>query len=356
MGRKHIVPYGLYRAHVFISAKLAERTGFAEADLDLLFEALGAMFEHDRSAARGEMASRRALPSSSFSTRQCPRPCAVRSGEGAPKDRGRAYRTRQRSPQQLPAGQAFSDYEITVDRDGLPERSRWSNCSEGRRWPAGCGHRVDDPIPLSALQHAVYCLRQAALIHIERHVGGEPLHRRGARPARRAAQSAAAAARGTVRRVTALPLACRRLNLAGVADMVEFRAGRGRRDRLSGRVQARQAQAAPRRRGATLRAGAVPRGDDRAAGARRRAVLCRDETPRRRCPSTTGCAASPKRPRRSSARCRGWPHAPRDVYRADRCRACSLIEVCRPRVSAKSALGFRERAIDVALQSDERAI
>ena len=61
MGRKHIVPYGLYRAHGFISAKLAERTGFSEADLDLLFEALVTMFEHDRSAARGEMATRKLI-------------------------------------------------------------------------------------------------------------------------------------------------------------------------------------------------------------------------------------------------------------------------------------------------------
>src|SRR5205823_7810634 len=59
MGRKHIVPYGLYRAHGFISAKLSERTGFSESDLALLFEALETMFEHDRSAARGEMASRK---------------------------------------------------------------------------------------------------------------------------------------------------------------------------------------------------------------------------------------------------------------------------------------------------------
>ena len=58
MGRKHIVPYGLYVAHGFISAKFAERTGFSEADLDLLFEALANMFEHDRSAARGEMTTR----------------------------------------------------------------------------------------------------------------------------------------------------------------------------------------------------------------------------------------------------------------------------------------------------------
>lgn len=59
MGRKHIIPYGLYRAHGFISAKLAERTGFGEQDLQLLWRALTNMFEHDHSAARGEMAARK---------------------------------------------------------------------------------------------------------------------------------------------------------------------------------------------------------------------------------------------------------------------------------------------------------
>lgn len=61
MGRKHIIPYGLYRAHGFISAKLAERTGFSEADLELLWRSLSNMFEHDRSAARGEMAARKLI-------------------------------------------------------------------------------------------------------------------------------------------------------------------------------------------------------------------------------------------------------------------------------------------------------
>ena len=61
MGRKHIIPYGLYRAHGFISAKLAERTGFSDADLELFWRALTNMFEHDRSAARGEMAARRLI-------------------------------------------------------------------------------------------------------------------------------------------------------------------------------------------------------------------------------------------------------------------------------------------------------
>jgi len=58
MGRKHTVPYGLYRAHGFVSAFLARQTGFDDADLELLWQALGQMFEHDRSAARGQMSTR----------------------------------------------------------------------------------------------------------------------------------------------------------------------------------------------------------------------------------------------------------------------------------------------------------
>jgi CRISPR-associated protein Csd2 len=58
MGRKFTVPYGLYRTHGFISAHLAGETGFDEEDLKLLWEALKSMFEHDRSAARGEMTTR----------------------------------------------------------------------------------------------------------------------------------------------------------------------------------------------------------------------------------------------------------------------------------------------------------
>jgi CRISPR-associated protein Csd2 len=58
MGRKSIVPYGLYRCHGFVSAPLAAQTGFSEDDLNLLWKSLTNMFDHDRSAARGEMASR----------------------------------------------------------------------------------------------------------------------------------------------------------------------------------------------------------------------------------------------------------------------------------------------------------
>lgn len=59
MGRKHIVPYALYRSEGYVSAPLAERTTFSEEDLSLLWEALINMFDHDHSAARGKMASRR---------------------------------------------------------------------------------------------------------------------------------------------------------------------------------------------------------------------------------------------------------------------------------------------------------
>ena len=58
MGRKHTVPYGLYVAHGFVSGFLAKQTGFGEDDLELLWQALAQMFEHDRSAARGEMNTR----------------------------------------------------------------------------------------------------------------------------------------------------------------------------------------------------------------------------------------------------------------------------------------------------------
>jgi len=61
MGRKHIIPYGLYRAHGFVSAALAEKTGFSEHDLTILWKSLEEMFEHDHSAARGEMGTKKLI-------------------------------------------------------------------------------------------------------------------------------------------------------------------------------------------------------------------------------------------------------------------------------------------------------
>jgi CRISPR-associated protein Csd2 len=122
MGRKHIVPYGLYRAHIFVNAKLADRTGFGDADLAHLFESLGSMFEHDRSAARGEMSSRRGIAFKHASA-------LGNAHAHALFDRVTVHRKigdelfepgSDRLSNYSPA-RRFADYEVTVNHDGLPE-------------------------------------------------------------------------------------------------------------------------------------------------------------------------------------------------------------------------------------------
>ncbi|MCB1920413.1 MAG: type I-C CRISPR-associated protein Cas7/Csd2 [Candidatus Competibacteraceae bacterium] len=111
MGRKHIIPYGLYRVHGFISAKLAERTGFSEDDLDLLWRSLINMFEHDRSAARGEMSARKLI--------------VFRHDH--PMGNAPAHTLFERVQVQRVAGEqdtparSFRDYQVSVDRENLPE-------------------------------------------------------------------------------------------------------------------------------------------------------------------------------------------------------------------------------------------
>jgi CRISPR-associated protein Csd2 len=61
IGRKTTVPYGLYRSHGFVSPHLAAQTGFSENDLELLWQSLKQMFEHDHSSSRGEMVARRLI-------------------------------------------------------------------------------------------------------------------------------------------------------------------------------------------------------------------------------------------------------------------------------------------------------
>ncbi|MDZ4789936.1 MAG: type I-C CRISPR-associated protein Cas7/Csd2 [Hyphomicrobiales bacterium] len=121
MGRKHIVPYGLYRAHGFISAKLAERTGFSEGDLSLLIEAIENMFEHDRSAARGEMAARKLIVFRHASA-------LGNAPAHALFDRvrvGRDVNGEFREPgdvrlDNVPPARRYSDYLVEIDREGLP--------------------------------------------------------------------------------------------------------------------------------------------------------------------------------------------------------------------------------------------
>jgi CRISPR-associated protein Csd2 len=122
MGRKHIVPYGLYRAHGFVSAKLAERTGFSDADLDILLEAVENMFEHDRSAARGEMAVRKLIVfkhatalGNAPAHRLFERVTVGRNIDGAFKEIG------DRSYDNYPPARSFKDYIVQIDDTDLPE-------------------------------------------------------------------------------------------------------------------------------------------------------------------------------------------------------------------------------------------
>lgn len=120
MGRKHIVPYGLYRAHGFISASLADRTGFGEADLELLFEALASMFEHDRSAARGEMTTRKLVVFKHGSMLgNAPAHALFERVKVARNVDGEA-RLIDRRLDNLPPARAFDDYHVSIDREGLP--------------------------------------------------------------------------------------------------------------------------------------------------------------------------------------------------------------------------------------------
>lgn len=121
MGRKHIVPYGLYMAHGFINAKLAEKTGFSGDDLSLLWDALRDMYDLDRSAARGVMAGRRLIAfkhESALGNAQAhklfERVSVKRcnDGECLPANDKRTHN--------WPPARAFSDYRIDVDSNDLP--------------------------------------------------------------------------------------------------------------------------------------------------------------------------------------------------------------------------------------------
>ena len=107
MGRKATVPYGLYVCHGFISANLAQQTGFSEEDLELFWDALKNMFDVDRSAARGLMSAQKLIvfkhdsvlgnaPANKlFDLVKVEKVC-----DGAPR--------------------SFSDYTVTIDKEGLP--------------------------------------------------------------------------------------------------------------------------------------------------------------------------------------------------------------------------------------------
>lgn len=121
MGRKHIVPYGLYRAHGFVSAKLAERTGFSKDDLDVLLEALSTMFEHDRSAARGEMSTRKLIVFKHANVLGNAPAHALFDRVKIGRKVDDAFREIDRRLDNYPPAREFSDYAIEIDPTGLPD-------------------------------------------------------------------------------------------------------------------------------------------------------------------------------------------------------------------------------------------
>jgi CRISPR-associated protein Csd2 len=106
MGRKHTVPYGLYAAHGFVSAFLADQTGFGEDDLELLWQSLEHMFEHDRSAARGEMTTRGLY--------------VFKHASKLGNAHAHALFDRVAVAKKVEVPRVFGDYEVSVDDSALP--------------------------------------------------------------------------------------------------------------------------------------------------------------------------------------------------------------------------------------------
>lgn len=210
-----------------------------------------------------------------------------------------------------------------------------------------------EPIPLSALQHAVYCLRQAALIHVERlwaenrfTAEGQVLHAAADEPGRRKVRG--------VRRVSALPLASRRLGIAGVADLVEFRRegaaevpypieikrGKPKLHRADEVQLCAQALCLEEMTGT-----AVPVGALFYAETRRRLEVVFDIELRRLTESTIAnlrdiflsLATPPPTPHKT------------------RCKSCSLLEICRPEAVVRPAAAWRRRAVGRLLAEADAA-
>lgn len=109
MGRKHIVPYALYRAEGYVSASLATQTGFSEDDLSILWEALINMFDHDHSAARGKMCARKLIVFRHES----------RLGNAPAHKLFELCKVKRITDNKQPP-RSYSEYDVTIDRTAVP--------------------------------------------------------------------------------------------------------------------------------------------------------------------------------------------------------------------------------------------
>lgn len=213
---------------------------------------------------------------------------------------------------------------------------------------AGEQENAGEPIPLSALQHAVYCLRQAALIHLERVWAENRFTAEGQVLHAVADKGGSRKARG-IRRVMALPLACRRLNISGVADVVEFLAGEGGREvpfpieYKRGKPKLHRADEVQLCAQALcleeMTGMAVPEGALFYAETKRRVAIPFDADLRALTEETIAALAAVF----------ASGQTPPPTMKRDRCRACSLNELCRPDAVAKPARAWRHRMVDTLL-------
>lgn len=207
-----------------------------------------------------------------------------------------------------------------------------------------------EPIPISAIQHAVYCLRQAALIHIERvweenryTAEGRVLHQHTDAPGKRNLRG--------VRRVSALPVASARLGISGVADLVEFIPGAAGETPFPvefkrGKVKLHRADEAQLCAQALcleeMTGAAIPEGALFYAETKRRVVVPIDAELRRVTEKTIAELVEMFRSGRTP------PPTPLKA----RCRACSLREPCRPEAAGRNVRSWRRRAVEAILIQD----
>jgi CRISPR-associated exonuclease Cas4 len=199
-----------------------------------------------------------------------------------------------------------------------------------------------EPIPLSALQHAVYCLRQASLIHLERlweenrfTAEGQVMHVHANKPVGRNVRG--------VRRVMSLPLGSTRLGISGIADVVEFhgveetpypvefKRGKPKLHRADEVQLCAQGLCLEEMTGKTVPEGALFYGETK-----RRVAVPFDADLRALTLATIDQLAAVFMQRIT----------PPPTMKKDRCRACSLSELCRPFAVAKPALAWRRRMVE----------
>lgn len=222
------------------------------------------------------------------------------------------------------------------------------------RHEASASETEEQPIPLSALQHAVYCLRQAALIHLERMwadnrftAEGDVMHLAADRPGQRRLRG--------VRRVSALAIASRRLAIAGVADLVEFHSrpdgsetplpveykrGKPKAHRADEVQLCAQGLCLEEMCGVPVPEGALFYGETR-----RRVAVAFDAELRALTQSTIGELSAVLKSRAT----------PPPTPHKSRCRACSLAELCRPQAVARSAAAWRSLALGDLLLAEGSA-